>query len=82
MNKELPRTEFLLRQAQKIESQILTWVKNKFPHADDYHVRITKKGKWAVKCTNDYPMQHGSGEDYVLSEQDFLEATTTQTKNK
>jgi hypothetical protein len=73
---DLPRTEFLLRRVKEIESGIIEWYKkNHYSQGDGYSVRITKKGKWAVSYSNDYLMQHGDGQEYILTEQDFLAAT-------
>lgn len=73
----LPRTEFLLHDIKRIEGKIINWYKkNHYSQGDSYSVRVTKKGKWAVSYSNDYPMQHGGGQEYVLSEEDFINATT------
>lgn len=75
----LPRTEFLLHDIKRIEGKIINWYKkNHYSQGDSYSVRVTKKGKWAVSYSNDYPMQHGGGQEYVLSEEDFINATTHQ----
>jgi hypothetical protein len=79
----IPRTEFLLHQTKRIEAKLIKWFKeNKYSNGDDYSVRITKKGKWAVSYSNDYPMQHGSGQEYVLTESDFIEAIKSKYENK
>lgn len=71
----LPRTEFLLRDTKEKEAQIIEWYKKKhYSQGDDYSVRITNKGKWAVSYSNDYPLQHGEGKEYILNESDFQEA--------
>lgn len=73
---DLPRDEFLLRQVRKIEEQLIQWCKdNKYSQGDDYSVRVTTNGKWAVSYSNDYPLQHGSGQEFVLTEEEFKEAT-------
>jgi hypothetical protein len=75
-NYVLPRTEFLLHQIKKFEDLIINWYKeNKYNQGDSYHVRITNKGRWAVGHSNDYPMQHGGGSEYILTEEDFQEIT-------
>jgi hypothetical protein len=72
---ELPRTEFFLIQCKNIELKLIEWYKNKhYSQGDDYSVRITNKGKFEVSYSNDYPMQHGSGKRYILTENDFTEA--------
>ena len=74
---ELPRTEFLLHAVKKIEKQLIKWCKeNKYSQGDSYSVRVTKKGKWEVSYSNDYPMQHGDGKSYILTEEEFLLATS------
>ena len=60
---------------QEIIQKVLEWYKkNHYSQGDNYDVRITKKGKWAVRHSNDYPMQHGYGKEVVLTEDEFLEA--------
>lgn len=72
----LPRTEFLLHHVKKIEEQLIQWCKvNKYSQGDSYSVRVTSKGKWAVSYSNDYPLQHGSGQEFVLTEEEFRTAT-------
>jgi hypothetical protein len=72
---QLPRTEFLLRSVKHIEESLIKWYKeHKYSQGDDYSVRVTSKGKWVVSHSNDYPMQHGSGSEYILSEIEFQEA--------
>lgn len=61
---------------KEIESKLISWCKNThYSQGDGYSVRVTKKGKWAVRYTNDYPMQHGGGREFILTEQEFEEAT-------
>lgn len=72
---EIPYSKSLLRQVDDIENKILNWYKKKYySQGDNYYIRITNKGKWAVGYSNDYPLQHGSGKEHILSEEDFLEA--------
>ncbi len=72
---DLPRTEFLLRQVKIIEERLLDWYKkNKYSQGDDYDVRVTSKGKWCVSHSNDYPLQHGGGNQHVFSEAEYIEA--------
>ncbi len=74
--KFLPRTEFLLIRCKKIEIALIEWCKEKkYSQGDDYYVGINKQGKWFVGYTNDYPLQHGEGKEYILTEQEFKEAT-------
>ena len=79
----IPRTEFLLNKVKEIESNLLRWYKeNKYDQGDSYTVSITKKGKWHVSHSNDYPMQHGSGSGHTFSEDDFLEAMNVPTPSR
>lgn len=73
---------FMSKQAKEIEQKIILWCKEKhYSSGNSYDVRITAKGKWAVKYSNDYPMQHGDGKEFILTEDDFLEAMKIQTNN-
>lgn len=73
---ELPRTEFLLHNVKKIEKSLIAWCKAvKYSQGDGYSVRITASGKWEVSYSNDYPMQHGDGKSYILTEEEFRFAT-------
>lgn len=61
---------------KEISDKIISWYKeNHYSQGDGYYVRKTKKGKWAVRYSNDYPMQHGSGKEHILTEEDFINAT-------
>ena len=72
---KLPYNEFLLRHVQEIEAKLIDWCKRKkYSQGDDYQVGINKEGKWVVSYSNDYPMQHGSGKSYILTEEEFKEA--------
>jgi hypothetical protein len=67
---------FLNKQIEVIENQLIEWCKNtKYSQGDSYIVRITRKGLWAVSYSNDYPMQHGNGMEYILTQEEFVEAT-------
>lgn len=73
----LPRCEFLLHSVKKIEDQLIAWCKDKkYSQGDDYSVGITAKGKWKVSYSNDCPLQHGTGEVYILTDEEFIFATT------
>ncbi len=72
---ELPRTEFLLIYTKRIEAKLINWYKkHKYAQGDDYFVHITKGGKWKIGYSNDYPLQHGEGKSYILTEQEFIQA--------
>ena len=71
----LPRSEFLLRHVKEVEDTLIKWCKEKkYCQGDSYSVRITKTGKWAVSYSNDYPMQHGPGKEFILTPEEFKEA--------
>lgn len=67
---------FLKNQVEEIEKQLIEWCKKtKYSQGDSYSVRITRKGLWEVSYSNDYPMQHGNGRRYILTQEEFIEAT-------
>lgn len=69
-------SNYLINHVNEIEAKLIEWCKKeKYSQGDGYSVRITKKGKWAVSYSNDYPMQHGGGQEYILTEEEFLQAT-------
>ncbi len=71
----IPRTEFLLHKVKDIEEKLIAWCKRyKYSQGDDYSVGITKEGRWVVGYSNDYPMQHGDGKSFVLTDSDFITA--------
>ena len=71
----LPRTEWLLHQVKEIEKKLLKWYEeNKYNQGDSYSVTINRDGKWKVSHSNDYPMQHGSGNSHTFSDEDFAAA--------
>lgn len=37
-----------------------------WPQGDGYYAELTKTGKVRIGYTNDYPMQHGTGEGLIL----------------
>lgn len=78
---ELPRCEWLLKAIKQIEANLIAWYKaNKYNQGDSYSCRISKKGKYIVAHTNDYPMQHGYGSEYVFTDADFEEAQKLNAK--
>ena len=36
--------------------------------ADSYYANRTAKGKWEIGTSNDYPMQHGDGDKFILTD--------------
>lgn len=39
-----------------------------FPSGDNHYAFKTKKGNWVLGYTNDYPLQHGNGQQVSLPE--------------
>tara|TARA_R110000822_G_scaffold227017_1_gene359690 strand:- start:65758 stop:65970 length:213 start_codon:yes stop_codon:yes gene_type:complete len=54
---EKQKTEFLLKLAEEDYIQ-----------GSEYHAYRSKKGKWHFGHTNDYPLQHGNGNNTILSD--------------
>jgi hypothetical protein len=68
----LPRTEFLLHRVKDIERKAIKWCKEKkYAQGDGYDVSVNNKGQWVVSYSNDYPMQHGDGKSFVITEEEF-----------
>lgn len=56
----------------EIEEKLISWCKaEKYSQGDDYSAFITKRGKYVVRYSNDYPMQHGNGRDFILTDEEF-----------
>lgn len=73
----IPRNNGLLLQVKDFEEKIIAWYnKNCSLTGYNSYVRITERGKWAVDFTIDYPMMPGVKREYILTEEDFLQATT------
>lgn len=80
---ELPRTEFLLHTVKDIEEKLILWCQqNKYSQGDSYNVGISKSGRWIVGYSNDYPMQHGDGKSFTLTEEEFRSAMKIITKQE
>lgn len=61
---------------REIKMKLIAWCKeNKYSQGDTYSAGITSKGKWAVSYSNDYPLQHGFGKVFILTEEEFKQAT-------
>lgn len=72
---DLPTSMHLLHRVMQIEANLIAWFKaNKYHCADDYSCYIDEWGRWTVSCTNDYPLQHGSGGKHHFSHSEFFEA--------
>lgn len=49
--------------------EFLMWlIKEYYKQGDDYYVHRTRKGKWIVGYSNDYPLQHGPGESFTFDD--------------
>lgn len=46
-----------------------------YSQGNDYSCCVDSKGRWVVSYSNDYPLQHGSGNKHTFSESNFLDAT-------
>ena len=56
----------------EIEKRLIDWCKTQYNQGDDYYIRKTKKGLTAVGYVNDYPLQHGGGREWILSDVDYI----------
>lgn len=52
-----------------IQSILIAMFKNKHSQGDNYHCYQNKKKNWVVSYTNDYPLQHGDGVEWIIHEQ-------------
>ena len=56
----------------EIKEKLISWCKiEKYNQGNDYSAWVTKKGKYAVSYSNDYPMQHGSEKTFILTDEEF-----------
>lgn len=53
------------------ERKLIAWFKTQYGQGDDYYATLGKDGKYVVGYFNDYPLQHGRGKSYVLSNEEF-----------
>lgn len=71
----IPRNNGLLLQVKDFEEKIIAWYKQyHYLQGRNYSVQVTEKGRWAVSYINDYPMQRGVSQQYILTEKDFQAA--------
>lgn len=62
------------------EDKLIKWCKDtKYNQGDDYQAGIMRNGKYWVSYSNDYPMQHGSGKTYILTEDQANEILNPRT---
>ena len=48
---------------------LLNLIKEYYPQGDSYYANQTKKGKWKYGYSNDYPLQHGPGESFIIPDE-------------
>ncbi|MBP2282771.1 hypothetical protein H4V97_001089 [Flavobacterium sp. CG_23.5] len=59
----------------EIKDKLISWCKaEKYSQGDNYNCYVNTKGKFVVGYSNDYPMQHGKGKDYILTDEEFTYA--------
>lgn len=61
----LTDTTLSVEKSEGEEAVVIKIGKKLFP-GEDISVRQTKKGDWEISYTNDYPMQHGGGEQVII----------------
>lgn len=55
----------------EIEEKLISWCKiEKYNQGDDYSAYVNKKGEFVVSYSNDYPMQHGKGKSFILTDKE------------
>ena len=53
------------------ERKLIDWFKTKYNQGDDYYATLDKDGLYVVGYFNDYPLQHGKGKSYKLTNEEF-----------
>ena len=48
------------------EQFLISLAKEYYTQGDSYYAYKNKKGKWHFGYSNDYPLQHGSGDNMIL----------------
>ena len=48
------------------ESFLISVMKRYYPQGDSYYAYKNKKNKWHFGYSNDYPLQHGAGENIII----------------
>ena len=66
VSNSLPKTQ------EEIDQKLIEWCKGQYSQGDDYYTRKTKKGLNVVGYSNDSPLQHGHGKEYILNDIDYL----------
>ena len=52
-----------------MKEKLLKIFRDKHKQGDNYYCYQSKKGNWVVGYTNDYPLQHGKGIEWVIPEE-------------
>ena len=55
------------------------FVRKLWNQGDNYYINYTKKNVWIIGYTNDYPLQHGTGQELRLPD-DVVEFLIKHTK--
>lgn len=56
----------------EIKEKLISWCQiEKYNQGDDYNAYVNKKGQFVVSYSNDYPMQHGKGKSFILTDEEF-----------
>lgn len=75
-DKAVGRCEWLVRHVKRIEYALIDWHKEHvYSQGDSYQAFVLDDGRWAVSYSNDYPLQHGSGQTHIFTPAEFKEAT-------
>jgi hypothetical protein len=60
------------KREEEIKRKLIAWCKEtKYSQGDDYYARKNPDGTWIVGYSNDYPLQHGPGEKYLMTEEEL-----------
>ena len=80
---KLENSQAIISKVLSIEAKLIKWCQEKkYSQGDYYSVRITNNGKWAVRYHNDEPKKFGKGKEYILTQEEFLEAMGKEIKPK
>ena len=64
-----------------MKDKLLKIFKEKHKQGDNYYCYQSKKRNWIVGYSNDYPLQHGKGVEWVIPEE-VAEILVHQYKSK
>jgi len=80
---KLENSQAIISKVLSIEAKLIKWCQEKkYSQGDYYSVRITNNGKWAVRYHNDEPKKFGKGREYILTQEEFMEAMGKEIKPK